>query len=131
MKPCPCGSNKRYMECCGAFIQGNQHAPTPEALMRSRYSAFVENKLNYIKKTMREPALSLFKKSRNNDEIQWIGLEVIAAPAPTLNPNNLNVGFVEFKAHYQKEGVSHCIHENSEFHHIDGRWYYVDGTHFD
>ncbi|HAU19042.1 MAG TPA: hypothetical protein DCS72_11975, partial [Marinobacter adhaerens] len=37
---CPCGSGKSYSECCQPLHHG-EAASTPEALMRSRYAAFV------------------------------------------------------------------------------------------
>ncbi len=37
---CPCGSNKPYTDCCARYVEGNKHAPTAEALMRSRYTAY-------------------------------------------------------------------------------------------
>jgi SEC-C motif-containing protein len=44
-EPCPCGLPATYFSCCGRYHQGEQagRAPTPEALMRSRYSAFVKD----------------------------------------------------------------------------------------
>ena len=38
--PCPCGSGRAFDECCGPFLSGAAAAPTPEALMRSRYAAY-------------------------------------------------------------------------------------------
>jgi SEC-C motif domain protein len=128
MKLCPCGSEKRYLECCGAAIQLKNPAKTPEALMRSRYTAYVEENWDYIKKTMRLPALAQFNKKeavrRARDETtQWLGLEVLASSIESDNPN---IGYVEFKAKYRSKGVEGLIHENSIFHFIDGKWYYVD-----
>ena len=37
---CPCCSGKIYEECCAPFHRKEKHAPTAEALMRSRYSAY-------------------------------------------------------------------------------------------
>ncbi|WP_240455632.1 YchJ family protein [Halomonas faecis] len=37
---CPCGNGSSLAGCCGRYHAG-EPAPTPEALMRSRYSAFV------------------------------------------------------------------------------------------
>lgn len=40
---CPCGSGRRFADCCGVYLSGGSQAlgaPTPEALMRSRYSAY-------------------------------------------------------------------------------------------
>ena len=39
MSECPCGSGKSYAVCCGLLHTGAA-APTAEALMRSRYSAY-------------------------------------------------------------------------------------------
>ncbi|MDX1560486.1 MAG: YchJ family metal-binding protein, partial [Marinobacter sp.] len=47
---CPCGSGKPYLECCRPFHQGDP-APSPEALMRSRYAAFVLNLPDYLQTT--------------------------------------------------------------------------------
>ena len=49
-QPCPCESGKRYAECCGRWHAGPQflQAPDAEALMRSRYSAFVLDRLDYL-----------------------------------------------------------------------------------
>ena len=43
MKSCPCGSQKQYEQCCGPFLDGRAIAPTAEALMRSRYTAYTKN----------------------------------------------------------------------------------------
>ena len=40
MSECPCGSGKSYAACCGPLHAGAAIAPTAEALMRSRYSAY-------------------------------------------------------------------------------------------
>lgn len=37
---CPCQSGKSYAECCQPYHQRKVHAPTAEALMRSRYCAY-------------------------------------------------------------------------------------------
>lgn len=43
-KACPCGSGRPYADCCERFING-EVAPTAEALMRSRFSAYVKGKV--------------------------------------------------------------------------------------
>lgn len=125
MKLCPCGNPKRYLDCCGAALQKNIPAETPEALMRSRYTAFVERKFDYIQKTMRPPAsLKFNKKEAKKDHPEWLGLTVIHS---SIDNDNNQLGYVEFKAHYKNIGKIFCIHEKSIFHCIEGRWYYVDG----
>ena len=51
--PCPCGSGVPYAACCGRWHAGPQHlqAPTAEALMRSRYSAYVRPLSAYLQDT--------------------------------------------------------------------------------
>ncbi|MET0935854.1 MAG: YchJ family metal-binding protein, partial [Luteibacter sp.] len=46
-KPCPCGSGGSYSSCCGRWHAG-EAAPSAEALMRSRYSAYVLELEDYL-----------------------------------------------------------------------------------
>lgn len=106
-------------------LQKKIAAKTPEALMRSRYTAYVEGKIDYIRRTMRSPArLNFNKKSITKRPREWLGLQVITS---YLDPDNSNIGYVEFIAKYRLENIEAQIHEISEFHFIEGRWYYVDG----
>lgn len=121
---CPCGSEKNFEECCGPFIVGAKTAETPEQLMRSRYSAYAMHQVDYIEKTMKEPANKDFKKEEALNwarRVKWQGLEVLNATSKK------DKGFVEFIAHYFEGGKTHSMHEISEFHFLDNQWYYVDG----
>ena len=51
-KDCPCGSGARYRECCGPRHDGTRPAETPEALMRSRWSAFARGLGEYLYDTL-------------------------------------------------------------------------------
>ena len=48
---CPCHSGLRYNACCEPYHAGGV-APTPEALMRSRYAAFARGLGNYLVDTL-------------------------------------------------------------------------------
>jgi SEC-C motif domain protein len=48
MELCPCGTGLAYSECCEPIIKGQRPAGTAEALMRSRYSAYVKVETDYI-----------------------------------------------------------------------------------
>lgn len=50
---CPCHSGNEYEQCCKPYHDG-QNAPTPEKLMRSRYSAYALSLVDYILKTQEE-----------------------------------------------------------------------------
>lgn len=118
---CPCGSGLDYPLCCGPLHDGVP-AATAEALMRSRYSAFVKRDAGYLLATWhpsrRPPALDL------DDPQQWLGLEVRGTAAG--GPDD-DTGTVEFVARYKDRGRAGRLHESSRFVREDGRWYYLDG----
>ena len=62
MEICPCGSGKDYVQCCSPYIQGTQVAPTAEALMRSRYSAYATSEIDYIYKPTHPSQRSKFNR---------------------------------------------------------------------
>lgn len=126
MQICPCGTQKDYAECCGVFIEGQKKPLTPEALMRSRYSAYTQANIDYILRTMKSPAADRFDaKSAENwaKRVEWLKLEVKVAFMQREK------GFVEFIAYFKEEGKIHTLQEVSEFHLENDEWYYVDGKH--
>ncbi|MEM7012050.1 MAG: SEC-C metal-binding domain-containing protein, partial [Verrucomicrobiota bacterium] len=48
LDPCPCGTGQSFGECCRPFVVDSQFAPTPELLMRSRYTALFLRQYDYI-----------------------------------------------------------------------------------
>lgn len=129
MQNCPCGSGKKYLACCGVFIEEQKFPATPEELMRSRYTAYSKNNFIYIADTMKSPAADGFdleSARKRGREVKWISLEIIKT-----GPDETDKGFVEFQAKYIRKNKIYILHELSEFHFENGRWYYVDGKHFD
>src|SRR5689334_16020260 len=95
---CPCGSKEAYERCCGIYINGGTAAATPEALMRSRYTAYSRQDINYIEKTMKETAAEGFDKASVSEwaqQAKWLGLTIVAAKTEN------DLGLVEFIARYQ------------------------------
>jgi SEC-C motif-containing protein len=128
MKICPCGSGRPYAECCEQYITGKEKPPTAEALMRSRYSAYVEHAVDYIIKTcVRRGKNDIDYKSTKDwsEQSTWLGLKIIAAekggPADTE-------GTVEFEAAYERNGLKDVHHEQAKFKKENGEWLYDDGT---
>lgn len=125
MAACPCGSEKNYVNCCGVFIEGKQTPTTPEALMRSRYTAYTQANIDYIARTMKAPASNHFNAVEARqwaERVKWLELKIVEAPS-----FDDQKGFVEFLAYFYDNNKRHAIHELSEFHKIDGEWYYVSG----
>jgi SEC-C motif-containing protein len=122
---CPCGSNIVLEACCGVYINEHHTPPTAEALMRSRYTAYTQANMDYIKNTMRGKPLLGFNGNEAAlwaNHVKWVGLEVKKA----FNESE-DVAFVEFIATLLDQQKLERIHEISEFHREDGVWYYVDG----
>lgn len=125
-RPCPCGSQQTYLMCCGPYIQHGAEACTPEALMRSRYTAYHDVNLDYIVRSMKPPASLDFEPEESiawAKHNKWVKLTV-------LNSHEAdNTGTVEFIAYYQHKNKMKHIHEISEFVRIDGQWFYTKGDH--
>ena len=118
---CPCDPTRRYAECCAALHTGAV-AKDAEALMRSRYSAYVFRLRDYLLATWhastRPQRLEL-----GEGQPTWLGLSVrdYASSAPDRAE-------VEFIARFREGGGSaRRLHERSRFVREDGRWWYVDG----
>ncbi len=94
---CPCGSKQEYSQCCEPYIKGTKIAPTPEALMRSRYTAYVKVEAPYLKETLAPESRGDFKESDVREwasKSEWLGLEILKAEGKT----------VEFVAKYKAQG---------------------------
>ena len=119
--PCPCESGQSYAACCGPWHTGlaeGLHAPTPEALMRSRYSAYVLGLIDYLLATWHP---STAPGELELPPVKWLGLEVRHAQADG------DAGVVEFVARCREGGRAQRLHETSRFVRQGGRWYYIDG----
>lgn len=126
---CPCGSGVNYTECCERYISNINLPTSPEELMRSRYTAYSMAKIDYIAITMCGKAFQGFDVEESRSwarSVIWEKLQV-------LNSNLVNEikGFVEFKAYFRENNQQCILHEKSEFHKINGKWFYVDGMIFD
>ncbi len=116
---CPCDTGMTYAACCGVYHSGTP-APTAQALMRSRYSAYVKALDPYI--------LATWHASKRPRSIggrfpghQWVRLSVKRAK------QDGDAAVVEFVAVSKVNGKAARLHETSRFVREAGRWYYVDG----
>ena len=111
--PCPCGAGP-YDACCSPFHRG-EPAPTPETLMRSRYSAMVLGLSDYIFRTW-HPATR--PDDLEVEPVPFTRLVIVDAPPPSEDR-----GEVEFEAH----SLGGVMTERSRFAKRGKRWFYVDG----
>ena len=124
--PCPCGRTDArgrglvFEACCGRYFDHDTPAPDAESLMRSRYSAFVLGRVEYL-------AASWHTSTRPADltleeGVKWLGLDVRSHRV--IDADHAEV---EFVARSRVGGKGQRLHERSRFVREAGRWFYVDG----
>ena len=148
---CPCQINPSsnaisspllYKDCCQPFHDRiydseDSKADTAEPLMRTRYSAFVLVKPEYIVKTTlptQQDFLDIEAIESWAKETDWAGLEIVTH-TPKLGKRHAQV---EFKAYFNttdgKEQKQQAHHELSVFVKIKNKaannasWYFLDPT---
>ena len=112
-----------YAACCGRWLDHFDTAAAPDAehLMRSRYSAFVLERREYL--------LATWYRSSRPGSIEfdpgtrWLGLEVRSFR--TIDATHAEVSFVARQR--DAGGRAHRLAETSRFVQEDGRWFYLDG----
>ncbi|EWY42189.1 hypothetical protein N825_20020 [Skermanella stibiiresistens SB22] len=127
MSDCYCKSGRAFEECCGPFLAGTATPPTPEAVMRSRYSAFATANVDYLESSLLPETRGDFSRPDTEQwarSSEWTGLEVRST---SKGGEGDDEGFVEFVAHFTMDGKPHVHHETGRFARQDGRWFYVDG----
>ncbi len=131
---CPCGSTRAYDACCAPFHRGAE-PPTPETLMRSRFSAFAKRDFAYVWKTLHADHA---EKREGGGYDAW--LAEIRSGTKNLRYRKLRV--LDVSAEADAEGYHHVLFhvlvmrhrqdvsfaEDSRFLHDGEGWRYVDGT---
>lgn len=127
---CPCGSALGYTACCAAYHQG-EAAPDAEALMRSRYSAFVLEHIDYIIDTTLPAQQSLLAVDAIRSwamQTNWQRLQVLSH-SPKIGKRHAQV---HFRAYFLEANDENYHEERSAFVRVetsDGkRWYFLDPT---
>ncbi len=124
-EPCPCGSGKPFSACCGPYLAGLRQAPTAQALMRSRYSAYVRRDRVYLLRTWHPATRPKELDLSGGGEACWLGLQVLGTEAGGPEERE---GTVEFIARYQLGGQPQALRETSRFLREDGQWLYLEGA---
>lgn len=126
---CVCFSKRPFRTCCYPWLEGKP-APTPEALMRSRFAAYALGKVGYIMHTthpqsahaqanQKEWRLDLKAFCRQTD---FLGLQILQA-----GDVQADVAWVTFHATLMQAGQDVSFTEKSRFEKINGRWRYHSG----
>lgn len=126
--PCPCGSGLKHKRCCLPILKGGA-AASPEALMRSRYTAFALGRADHILGTthpdsphhQRDPAVWRAEVAEFSAATRFEGLKILAASAEG------DTGHVTFRATLSQGARDTSFTERSMFHKVGGRWLYHSG----
>lgn len=123
---CPCGTGRTLRTCCGPLLDGAP-APTAEALMRSRYTAFAlagrhPGAENHLWRT--------WHPSKRPDDVApepgmtWEGLTITEVVDGGVDDQS---GEVTFVARWRQGRAAGVLQEHSFFVRRGGRWVYLDG----
>lgn len=118
---CPCCSEKEFKNCCSPFLSGEQLPATPEQLMRSRYTAYVQCDVEYLLKTTHPKTRKYYSAKSIREwaqQCEWLKLEVKEAIDNS----------VVFYAYFSEHGQLNIHKERSTFREENGVWYFVDGV---
>ena len=122
MNLCPCGSEQTYAQCCRLLHEGKA-AITAEALMRSRYAAYVLGDTAYIHRSWHSSTRPSKKSLVPASHIHWEALQIVRTEAGLAGDDE---GIVEFIAYYKEQNTKSQLHEISRFKREKGRWVYLD-----
>ncbi|KAB8313762.1 YchJ family protein [Erwinia endophytica] len=123
---CPCCSGLEYSLCCQPYLNRVAVAPSPEALMRSRYTAYVRQDADYLIQTW-HPSCDAQRFSPSIKQsftaTNWLSLHILTTDVSPDKPE----GFVTFFARFSENQRESFIYERSRFIQQEQHWYYIDG----
>ncbi len=126
---CPCGSSLDFTACCEPILSGMSPAPTAEALMRARYTAFTRADIAFLMASVHPDSRHEHDEDAVRDWAEnstWKGLEI----RDTVDGGEGDdTGSVEFVARYvyQDEDRTRRHHELATFARHEGQWLFVNG----
>jgi len=92
--------------------------------MRSRYSAYVLAREDYLLRTWHESTRPARLDLQDAAAVKWLSLKILRCEAGGADDRE---GVVEFVARYQVNGRAQRMQEASRFVREAGQWFYVDG----
>ena len=130
-KPCPCRAKDPeplpYAQCCAPILEAGKPAPTAEALMRARYSAFALGKIDFLYDSLAPESRHDFDREAVqhwSSQSHWLGLEILSTEGGKAGDKE---GYVEFVAHFSLEGKDQAHRERSKFCADEANgWYFLE-----
>lgn len=129
---CPCRQTSTekivFEDCCAPILDGTKPAPTAEALMRSRYTAFAVGNIDYLHDSLAPESRHDFDRkaiAHWAKQSQWLGLDILSTEDGRAGAST---GYVEFVAHFVNDSQRLAHRERSLFRYdaADSRWYFLE-----
>lgn len=124
---CPCDSGKKYKKCCRPYLDGKRHPPTPETVVRGRFTAYTLRNIDFLIETT-HPESSHFGENEQRWRAELAAycfrnffskLEILSAEDDK----------VSYKVHLIQFGIEdHRYIEHATFKQEDGKWSYYDSV---
>ena len=127
---CPCGSEIKFKKCCKPFIEGVLPIENAERLLQSRYTAFVNQSIQFLWDTehpessrkLNERFSRYQKDCELTKDLDFKKLTIV----DVKEISNLKAIIVFYVEVYDGH-VDVSFIEESEFSVFEGKWYYYDG----
>jgi len=121
---CPCGSGEDFSMCCEPLLTGKIIANSPEQLMRSRYTAFVQQHSEYLLRTWHSRTRPEYLNFADNP-VTWLKLTINYVSEIIADSTS---GIVDFTTDYMEKSSICTLREKSTFLREDDRWFYLNGS---
>lgn len=124
---CHCGIGESFKTCCGPLLKGEKKATSAEALMRARYSAFVEGDIDFIMNTHDPDTVGQIDRDSTEQwakESEWLSIEILDTEK---GQEGDSFGRVDFVAKYKLKGSTVEHRESATFRFHNGKWMFTDG----
>lgn len=128
MNSCPCGSGLDFALCCEPIIKRAHVAPTAEALMRSRYTAFCLKDMDYLERSTHPDFRKAFDRKANQEwaeQAKFTQLEILSAEE--LDDTAIVVFCAYFSMINAQTPKTHAHQETSTFKRERDTWYFCEG----
>lgn len=120
---CPCGSGLAYDACCLPILQG-EPAPTAEALMRSRYVAYVVGALDHVAATHASEVRDDFNRAEAERLVRECQFQELDIRKVTEQDDAAQIDFV---IRFQRDGNNMMQVEQADFRREGRHWLYAGG----
>ncbi len=123
---CPCLSALTYEKCCGRYHKTGGSAPTAEALMRSRYSAYVFGNAQYLFRTWHKSTRPTLQSLKEMGPQTLISLKIVSTQAGKEKDKKGMVEFISSRYSHSLMGEIEQHKERSLFSRVNDKWVYID-----